>query len=426
MSLEDAIRRVDSGHEAVVVDLEEGVETALEEFNRLVPGLPAVVLTSRPTIAHAVRLAKLGAQEVVERACEECEVREVIDRVAKAWRDRRPAVPDEHWRHLLVGKSAAMEMVAETIRLVARRRSTVLITGETGTGKEMAARALHLASPRHAKPLVSINCSALPENLLEAELFGHVRGAFTGALHNRAGRFEAAHGGTIFLDEIGDMPLELQAKILRVIQDREFQRIGSSETTAVDVRVIAATNVDLEERVRDGAFRADLFYRLNVVPLRMPPLRERRGDVPVLAMHFADKVCRHEAIPPKRIAPETLDRLAQFDWPGNVRQLENAVEMAVALSADRTLLVPGDFPLPSRIQQRPLAEPVDSDVTLPPAGIDFEATIGAIELSLLEQALRRANGNKTQAADILRLNRTTLNAKLKSIEAKAQRAASGG
>lgn len=407
------------------MDLDAGVETALEEFNRMAPGLPAIVLTSHPTISQAVRLAKLGAQEVMERACEESEVREVIDRVARAWRERRPLTPDEHWRHLLVGKSAAMEKVAETIRLVARRRSTVLITGETGTGKEMAARAIHLASPRHAKPLVSINCSALPENLLEAELFGHVRGAFTGALTNRAGRFEAAHGGTIFLDEIGDMPLDLQAKILRVIQDREFQRIGSSETTAVDVRVIAATNVDLEERVHDGRFRADLFYRLNVVPLRMPPLRERLDDVAVLAMHFAEKVCRQEAIPPKRIAPETLERLAQFEWPGNVRQLENAVEMAVALSAERELLVPGDFPLPSRIEQRPLAAPVESDMRLPAAGIDFEATIGAIELSLLEQALRRSNGNKTQAADMLRLNRTTLNAKLKSIEAKAHRAASG-
>jgi DNA-binding NtrC family response regulator len=316
----------------------------------------------------------------------------------------------------MIGDSAPMRDVMQRIRLVAPRRSTVLILGETGTGKEVAARAIHAAGPRAAQPFVAVNCGALPDNLLEAELFGHVKGAFTGAWTSRVGRFEAAQRGTIFLDEIGELPMDLQAKLLRVLQEREVQRLGSSETIPVDVRVIAATNADLEARVRQGQFREDLFYRLNVVPLRIPALRERRSDIPLLARHFVEKVCAAEGVPAKRFRPGVEEALAACDWPGNVRQLENAVEMAVALSGDRVDLGVEDFPLPAA---RAAASGDSIAIPLPESGIDFARTIQAIELSLLQQALERANGNKSRAADILHLNRTTLTAKLKSLSASA-------
>ena len=220
------------------------------------------------------------------------------------------------WERLLVGVSREMRRVSNIIRLVGPRRATVLITGETGTGKEVAARAIHMASPRKRGPMVSVNCSALPDHLLEAELFGHVRGAFTGADRSRVGRFEQAHGGTLFLDEIGDLPFDLQAKLLRVLQEREFQRIGSSETVRVDIRVIAATNCDLLERIDQGKFRADLFYRLNVVPILMPALRQRPEDVPLLAAHFVERVCKLEEIPLKSLSPTAADRLSEYSWPG--------------------------------------------------------------------------------------------------------------
>jgi transcriptional regulator with GAF, ATPase, and Fis domain len=267
-----------------------------------------------------------------------------------------------------------------------------------------------------------VNCSALPENLLEAELFGHVKGAFTGAIHARTGRFEQANRGTIFLDEIADMPLDLQAKLLRVLQEREFQRLGSSETVKVDVRVIAACNVDLVGRVRDGRFREDLYYRINVVPIEMPPLRERPGDVAILARHFVEKICRQEQIAVRQIAPETLQRLARHHWPGNVRQLENAVGMAVALSGGRQMLYPSDFPLLSALDTKTVAMVSlhGPKVTLPESGLDFEATMGRIELGILEQALERTQGNKKLAAELLGLKRTTLTAKLKSLETQAR------
>lgn len=324
----------------------------------------------------------------------------------------------EAWQCLMVGESSEMRQVSHVIRLVAARRSTVLITGETGTGKEVAARALHMASPRSREPWVAINCSALPENLLEAELFGHVRGAFTGALQSRVGRFEQAHKGTLFLDEIGDLPLDLQAKFLRVLQEREFQRLGSSDTVHVDIRVIAATNCDLAQRVAQGRFREDLYYRLNVVPLHMPPLRQRPGDIPVLAAHFAEKICRLEAISLKSLRADAIDRLVGHSWPGNVRQLENAVEMAIALSGERTMLVETDFPLATPLAQTALP-PGTTVVSVPDDGLDYERTLALIERSILEQALRKTGGNKKAAAGMLRLKRTTLSAKMRSLAGAA-------
>jgi DNA-binding NtrC family response regulator len=322
----------------------------------------------------------------------------------------------DDWETLLVGESAEIRRVIQIIRLVADRRATVLITGETGTGKEVAAKSLHLAGPRRRRPMVAVNCAAVPENLLEAELFGHVRGAFTGAFQSRAGHFEQAQGGILFLDEIGEMPMNLQAKLLRVLQEREFQRLGSSETVRVDVRLVAAANCDLGERVRAGRFREDLYYRLNVVPIHMPALRQRRADIPLLADHFVQKICRQEQIPPKKIAAEALANLCACSWPGNVRQLENAVEMAIALSGDRHLLAAADFPL----KVTPPLEAAAPDgplVAVPDGGLDYEQTVALIERSILEQALQKTGGNKKAAAQMLHLKRTTLSAKVRTLEA---------
>jgi transcriptional regulator with GAF, ATPase, and Fis domain len=326
---------------------------------------------------------------------------------------------DENWRRFLIGRSPAMERLAEKIRLIGPKKATVLISGETGSGKEVTARAIHAAGPRAHVPMVAVNCTALPESLLEAELFGHVRGAFTGAVQGRVGRFEQANRSTLFLDEIGDMPLDTQAKLLRVLQEREFQRIGSSETLRVDVRVIAATNANLIERVAAGKFREDLYYRLNVVPLQLPSLRDRVSDIPSLSRFFIEKICMQEGIPPRELSPDALDLLGDYHWPGNVRQLENALENAIALSGERLTLQPSDFSLPNYAPKRTESHDAMSVVDFPEDGLDFEQTIGRIELHILEQALRRTGGNKTQAAEMLRLKRTTLTAKLRSLSTMA-------
>ncbi len=331
--------------------------------------------------------------------------------------DSQMSVTGDDWERLLIGQSPEMRRIKHLIRIVGGRRATVLITGETGTGKELVARALHLAGPRRRAPLVPVNCTAIPENLLEAELFGHTRGAFTGAVQPRVGRFEAAHGGTLLLDEIGDLPMDLQAKLLRVLQEREFQRLGSSETVRVDVRVLAATNCDLGQRITEGRFREDLYYRLNVVPVHVPPLRERRSDIPLLAEHLVKKICGTENLTEKMLAPEAIRRLCGYSWPGNVRQLENAIETAVVLSGDRAILEPADFPLPMPVRIADAAPATVPVVAVPDHGLDYERTVARIERSILEQALLKTGGNKKAAAEMLRLKRTTLAAKVKSLEA---------
>jgi transcriptional regulator with GAF, ATPase, and Fis domain len=279
-----------------------------------------------------------------------------------------------------------MQQLGRVIRLVGPRRSTVLISGETGAGKEMVARAIHMAGDRAHMPLVAVNCTALPENLLEAELFGHVKGAFTGAIAHRIGRFEQAHRGTLFLDEVGDLPLDIQAKLLRVLQEREFQRIGSSETVKVDVRVIAASNIDLTRAVRQGKFREDLYYRLNVVPLRVPALRERPSDITALVHHLIEKICLQEGLPPRRVTREALERLSFYSWPGNVRQLENATEMAIALSGNRETLYPADFALPAEPQLQNVAAIPLPTISLPDEGLDFEQHVANMERAILTGA----------------------------------------
>jgi DNA-binding NtrC family response regulator len=388
----------------------------LEQVRMLAPGAPVLIRHPQATLADAVRLARMGAYQVLgdgedPRVCLE---QALGERASLHPVGSSPHAGPEGWASLLVGTSPSMRRVYHIIRMVGSRRSTVLITGETGTGKEVAARALHLASPRSRGPFVAVNCSALPETLLEAELFGHVRGAFTGAVQTRAGRFELAHGGTLFLDEIGEMPADLQAKLLRVLQEREFERLGSSETVRVDIRVVAATNCDLAKRIEQGKFREDLYYRLNVVPLDLPPLRQRPGDVALLAAHFAAKICGLERLPLKTITSEGLDRLSGYAWPGNVRQLENAVEMAIAMSGDRLMLAPPDFPLAAApIPRTSVSE--NLLVPLPDSGLDYEQTLAGIERNILQQALQRTGGNKKAAADMLGLKRTTLSAKVRSL-----------
>jgi DNA-binding NtrC family response regulator len=408
-----------SSFDAVVIETpvpESNAEELLEELSRTHGGTPILVRDAGATVQDVVRYMRFGAHDVADA---NTDLAALIESAVEFRRGRREAEnTEEPWKKFLVGSSRAMLRTCEIIRLVGGRRTTVLITGETGTGKEMVARAIHMASPRAHLPMVAVNCNALPESLLEAELFGHVKGAFTGAIQHRVGRFEQAHRGTLFLDEVGDLPLDIQTKLLRVLQEREFQRVGSSETIRVDVRLITATNVDLMQKIREGKFREDLYYRLNVVPVSTPPLRDRAEDIPALVHHFIEKICRQEDIPLRRLAPETLPRLRSYAWPGNVRQLENEVEKAIALSGDREMLCPSDFTLPSNTALRPMQH-IGHTFAMPDAGLDFEQTLGSIERQILEQALRKAGGNKTAAAGMLGLKRTTLAAKLRSLEAGA-------
>jgi DNA-binding NtrC family response regulator len=395
---------------------------SLEALRDIDVSLPVVFYDLEMTAAEAVRLHRSGAYHCLGHRDSLDSLRECLGHAAEerhCQSRRRFSTLREPWREVLVGESPAMQRVADTIRLVGPRRCTVLISGESGTGKELAARAIHMASPRANQNMVAINCTALPEHLLEAEMFGHVKGAFTGAVTTRVGRFEQAHKGTLFLDEIADMPIEMQAKLLRVLQDREFQRLGSSEVIKVDVRVIAASNVSLLERVRQGRFREDLYYRLNVVPLQMPALREREGDIALLVYHLVKKICQREGIPVRRMAPETLESLKTCSWPGNVRQLENAVEMAIALSGERDILYPRDLGMAEPATPKVVSIDFRAPSATLPQAMDFDTAVTQFQLSMLQQALSQTGGNKTAAAELLGMKRTTLIMKLRAFEGVA-------
>jgi transcriptional regulator with GAF, ATPase, and Fis domain len=358
----------------------------------------------RLSISKAVQLARKGAAGVFGQEADEMTVAGEVESAL-----RRNETSKEYWRRNLIGTSAAIEQICATVALVSQRRGTVLLRGETGSGKEVLARAIHAAGKRAKRPFVAVNCSAIPGTLLESELFGHVRGAFTGAHSQRIGRFEQAHSGTLFLDEIGDLDIELQSKLLRVLQERELQRLGSSDTVRLDVRVIAATHIDLTQRIREGSFREDLYYRLNVIPIEVPPLRARKSDVPLLAEHILRKICLSEEIPLRSLTGSALMLLMEYSWPGNIRELENTLERAVALSGDRLVLSEQDFDLPSdRVD-------VDSemDCEMPDGGFDYERAVSRFEWNLLSKALRKSGGNKKAAADLLGLKRTTLAAKVR-------------
>ena len=431
-SLTVAVDRLRNGNCDVVVlslaSLDVTGEEALGALFRTAPHLPVIVHHKTGSIEDVISLTRQGAFHVLLGDVDPEILSDAVSRASRQALLYPQAAQSAPWRHFLIGQSRSMLQICEIIQLVAAKRCTILISGETGTGKEVIAKAIHAASNRAAQPMVSVNCTALPATLIESELFGHAKGAFTGAIASRLGRFEQANRGSLFLDEIGDLPLEAQAKILRVLQEQEFQRVGSSETVRVDVRVIAASNVDLEQAVREKRFREDLYYRLNVVPIHLPPLRERRDDIPLLLQHFLDKIRIAENAEPKQISPEAIDFLQQLPWPGNIRQLEHAVQMAFALSGERRVLGPNDFlvrrPTPSA-PERPSTTSMSAPaplVQLPQEGLDFDEVVGSFELSLLNQALTASRGNKARAADLLKIKRTTLLAKMKSLA----HAASGG
>ncbi len=316
----------------------------------------------------------------------------------------------------LVGEHPLIERVQALIAKLAATNTTVLITGESGTGKEIAARALHVLSARAGRPFLSINCGAIPGELLESELFGHERGAFTGATTARAGLLQIAHGGTVFLDEVAEMSPSLQVKLLRVLQDMEVRPVGAEHSVKVDVRLIAATNRNLQRAVEHGHFREDLYYRLQVVPVELPALRERRSDIPVLAAHFLAKQLQRRPDRPIRISAEAMTQLWEYDWPGNVRELENLIERLVVL-ADGPLIRPDDLPAELRvlIPEKRIPHP-----HLPDEGIDLNAAVADFEEHLITEALRRTKGNKQAAARLLGLGRTTLVAKLRRIAEGAE------
>ena len=397
------------------IDGAKVIDAALERY----PEIIAIVITGYGTVKDAVEAIKQGAADFITKPFQFDALLHVLRSALEQRRLKsenaylRSQLEDRYRIDGLVGHSRVMRDLFQLLETVAATSSTVLITGETGTGKELAARALHHNSPRRANRFVAINCSAIPETLLEAELFGHVRGAFTGAVGTRQGRLEQAHKGTLFLDEIGTMSPALQAKLLRVIQEREFERVGDSHTIKIDVRVIAATHSDLTKMVADGSFREDLFYRLNVIPVQLPPLRDRREDIPLLVQHFLQKLAGEAGRGTVTISQDALRRLMAHQWPGNIRQLENACERALAFSQGRPQIDVHD--LTPDIQNQ--AAPVDSsDVWFPDDGLDFERYIEAVELSLIRRSLERTQGNKRQAAKLLHLKRTTLIEKLKRLE----------
>ena len=390
----------------------------LEETLSRYPEIVGIVITGFGTIETAVQAIKKGAYDYLSKPFK---LVELSIMVRKGLKERTLRFENQYLRNQLknkyafeniIGTGRSMARIFELIDSVAGLNSTVLIQGETGTGKELIAKAIHFNSPRKDQKMVSINCGAIPENLLESELFGHVKGAFTGAVQNRVGRFEQGNNGTIFLDEVGNMPLSLQVKLLRVLQEREFERVGGNNSIKVDVRIIAATSSNLEKMVSEGTFREDLYYRLNVIPIHMPALRDRREDIPLLIQRFITQFSETHKLELKTVSPQVMKAMMGYEWPGNVRQLENIVERMVALTGTRTAIMPPD--LPPEIQS---GDGFGNGTVfeIPEEGINFTNIVVDMERELILQGLRKANGNKKLAAKLLNLKRTTLIEKIKRI-----------
>jgi len=412
----DVIRKTDL--DLVITDMKmprmSGIEL-LTESKRLYPELPVILMTAFGTVEKAVEAMKKGAFDYITKPFKN---EEILLTVAKALELRRLLLENRELRGELreryhfeniVGHSKAMQDIFALVEKVAATRATVLISGESGTGKELIARAIHYRSPRSAGPFISVNCGALTETLLESELFGHEKGAFTHAVAMRKGRFELAEGGTLFLDEVAEMSPGLQVKLLRVLQEMEFERVGGGRTIRVDVRLVAASNKELADEVGAGRFREDLFYRLNVVHLRMPPLRERAGDIPLLAAHFIQKYGQEEVRGVIRLDPEALGILTRYPWPGNVRELENVMERAVILCADN-LITPADLP-PNVAAAAPDAG-IDID-RLVPLTIPLPEALEQIEEMMIRRALANADNVQVRAAEMLGITKSLLQYKLK-------------
>jgi DNA-binding NtrC family response regulator len=370
------------------------------------PDLAVVVISGHGTIADAVRATQLGAYDFIEKPLHR---ERLLLSVQRALEHRRLSELSDLLRRRdgldeMVGQSAPLQELRRAIELAAPTRGRILITGESGTGKELVARAIHRLSPLRDGPFVKVNCAAIPSTLIESELFGYEKGAFTGAVAGRKGRFEEAHAGTLFLDEIGDMGLDVQAKLLRVLQDGELRRVGGTRTTRVNVRVVAATNKDLKAEVEAGRFREDLYFRINVVPLEVPPLRRRREDIRPLAEHFCRELCRENGLPAKRLDAAALRRLETYDWPGNVRELRNVIERAVILGGRAPEI--GEKDLPASLTPRPgLPEPSWTE--------SLRQYLHRAEKAYILQALDQVDWNVTKAAEALGLERTHLHRKMR-------------
>ena len=416
---EVAKRKLDSAlYDVVITDIKmpniDGIEV-LRHAHKVTPDSAVILITAVDDYEAAVEAVKAGgASDYIRKSpamVDEIKlaIRRSLEKVSLS-RQNFALKRDAATRNSLdniIGVSTAMEHLKDTIRTVASTQSTVLIYGESGTGKELVARAVHSCSPRATEPFVSINCGAFPETLLESELFGYVKGAFTGANQNKRGLFEVADRGTIFLDEIGEMNLSMQVKLLRVLQERCIRPVGGTQEVAIDVRVIAATNRDLERQVAENSFREDLYYRLNVIPITVPPLRERREDVPLLVNHFVKKYAKSAGRNITQVSSESLAQLSSYEWPGNVRQLENTIERAVALETGE--LLHAQLPI-ERAKAKAAAAGVGADtVSVPsgavlPDGMDMEKYVAEIERSLLKSALKQADGVQTRAADVLKIS----------------------
>ena len=409
-SAEEALRKVDRA-DLILTDLRlpgmNGLEL-LESIRRQNSHVPVVVMTAFGTIEAAVEAMKAGAADFLLKPFSLDHLMTVVNKAleVRALRDENRKLREElgvryDWTNI-IGRSPAMQEIFGTISRVAPTRATVLLCGESGVGKDLIARAIHYHSPRSGRPFVKINCTAIPENLMESELFGYEKGAFTGATSSKPGKFEQADGGTVFLDEIGDVPPSIQVKLLRILQEREFERLGSNKTRQIDVRVLAATNADLRAALEEGRFREDLYYRLNVMPINIPPLRERKEDIPFLAEHFVTKFSKELGSPVTSISSGAMQKLLEYHWPGNVRELENVIERSLVLCSGQTLEA-ADI----RLDMVPRTRAASADNFLPDG-----VTLEEHEQNIIREALRRTNGNKSQAARLLGLTRNALRYRL--------------
>ena len=407
---EDGLRLSDQA-DLILTDLKlpgmDGLEL-LAQMRRQNMHAPVIVMTAFGTVENAVQAMKSGAADFLPKPFSLDHLMAVVNKALelRSLRNENRELKEQLGVRFqfdnIVGRSAAMRDIFATVSRVAATRATVLLAGESGVGKDMIARAIHHHSPRAERPFVKINCTAIPENLMESELFGYEKGAFTGANITKPGKFEQADTGTVFLDEIGDVPNSIQVKLLRVLQEREFERLGSNKTRHIDVRVVAATNVDLRAALEQGTFREDLYYRLNVMPINIPPLRERKEDIPYLAEHFVKKLARDLGSPVESISEGAIQRLAQYHWPGNVRELENVLERSMVMAIN-PVLEPDDI----RLDTQPRARVQATDNFLPDG-----MTLDEYEQSIIKEALKRANGNKSQAARLLGLTRNALRYRL--------------
>ncbi|MDQ1291750.1 MAG: hypothetical protein QG615_1559, partial [Nitrospirota bacterium] len=390
----------------------------IERVTRIDSKIIPIVMTGFGTVECAVQAMKAGAFDFVTKPFDPDTVVVIVKKAIEFQRLRqenhllRKAVREQYRLEQLIGVSEPMQQVLDFVQKVADSDSTVLIQGESGTGKELVARMLHFNSSRKDRPMVPVNCGAIPETLLESELFGHEKGAFTGAAQTRMGRFELANGGTIFLDEVGEMSLSLQVKLLRVIQERSFERVGGSRTIQVDVRIVAATNQDLEKMVEEKRFRQDLYYRLNVIPIITPPLRDRQSDIPLLIEHFLKRFNHMKQTEISGFTPEAMELLTTFQWPGNIRELENMIERLVVLKKQGLLTVAD---LPEKLHKKPASQPElkEQFIRFTEDGIHLSNEVEQYENQLIVEAMRKANGVTARAAQLLHVNRTTLVEKLK-------------